>query len=327
MSSHVGRDAGDEAHAEGVRAKPAGDASAGSGTFQLSWPLVAGAASLVAVSSVAALIILIAIRQTDILSATALSLAILAFVLQLVVFIAQAWTSSQQSLHSQMLNTETRLLLTEVRASAQGMERMMTSQFERMLDHVLSSIPRELDAVAAKSDSAGNGDGDMEARLRDLRGRLQSRWEDEMRNVFGTPTAAAERESPPAAPTEMAARLSQLHTYPGEADGRRALDVLRTLPPESVAMLRRYGEDEIRSLTHGERPGLRGSHGVHAYRQPLVDAGLLRRQEDASDRYQLTEAGRTVARLLVAAGDPPAYLVGTGQGPASVNSAQDVRGD
>jgi hypothetical protein len=310
-----------------VKATSADESQAGSGTFQLSWPLVAGAASLVAVSSVAALIILIAIRQTDILSATALSLAILAFVLQLVVFIAQAWTSSQQSLHSQMLNTETRLLLTEVRASAQGMERMMTSQFERMLDHVLSSIPGELDAVAAKSDGGRNGDGDMEATLRDLRGRLHGRWEDEMRNAFGTPRAAAESEPPPAASAESAARLSELQSYPGEGEGRLALDVLRTLPPESVAMLRRYGEDEIRSLAHGERPGLRGSHGVEAYREPLVDAGLVRRQEGGSDRYQLTEAGRAVARLLVAAGDPPAYFVKAGPGLASVDSAQDVRGD
>jgi hypothetical protein len=287
--------------------------AAGSGTFRVSWPLVAGAASLVAVSSVAALILLIAIRGVEILSATALSLAILAFVLQLVVFIAQAWTSSQQSLHSQMLNTETRLLLTEVRASAQGMERMMTSQFERMLDHVLSSIPRELDALSAKSDGGENGDADMEARLRDLRGRLQGRWDEEMRNVLGAPWPRAERQPSPAPSPESAARLAMLQTYPDEPEGLRALGTLRTLPPESVTMLRRYGDDEIRSLRRGEQPGLRGTRGGESHRQRLLDAGLLRPREGLADQYQLTESGRRAARLLVATGQPPAYLVGAEQ--------------
>ena len=41
-------------------------------------------------------------------------LAILAFVMQIVVFVAQAWTSSQQVLQSESLHSETKALLTEV---------------------------------------------------------------------------------------------------------------------------------------------------------------------------------------------------------------------
>jgi hypothetical protein len=83
-------------------------------------------------------------------------------------------------------------------------------------------------------------------------------------------------------------------------------------------MLRRYANDEIRSLGRGEAPGLRGSDSTETYRRELVDAGLLRRHDTLPDHYQLTDAGREAARLLVAKGDPPSYLGTAGNELASV---------
>jgi hypothetical protein len=58
---------------------------------------------------------------------------------------------------------------------------------------------------------------------------------------------------------EDQAQLARLRTYPADQEGRALLNVLKTLSPLAVSLLRGYGDDQVRSLESGARAGLKGS--------------------------------------------------------------------
>src|SRR4051794_12858306 len=77
---------------------------------------------LLAVAAIAGLAVVATAKGADALSAIALPLAILAFLIQIVVFIAQAW-------QSQSVTTQTTGLLAEVQTSVRGMERLLEQRY------------------------------------------------------------------------------------------------------------------------------------------------------------------------------------------------------
>ncbi|MEV6816510.1 hypothetical protein [Micromonospora sp. NPDC051296] len=78
------------------------------GSLTISWRMIAFSCALLAAGSTGTLAIVVPVKDVDTLSTIALALAILAFVIQIIVFIAQSWTSGQQMLQSQAINSDTR---------------------------------------------------------------------------------------------------------------------------------------------------------------------------------------------------------------------------
>jgi Kef-type K+ transport system membrane component KefB len=85
-----------------------------SGSFVLSARAVGVGSAITAVASLAALAIVASLKDADTLSTVALALAVLAFAIQIVVFIAQASTASQQMVRAEQLNKETSGILVVV---------------------------------------------------------------------------------------------------------------------------------------------------------------------------------------------------------------------
>src|SRR5262249_3663884 len=119
------------------------------------WSHVALAAIMVTIASLSTLTVIAAIQNVDTLATVALVLAILAFIIQIVVFIAQSWTSGQQMLQSQTINAETKSLLSQLREGARAANDLVTRQFDRVLEQVLSAATDELSKADGSLDVQG----------------------------------------------------------------------------------------------------------------------------------------------------------------------------
>ena len=105
--------------------------------FAIPWRHVAISASLLVVALLVGSGIALGVNDLDALTTTALVLAVIAFVTQLIMFIATSWTSSQQMLQSQSLNSETSRLLNDTRNTLQEMSAIAGERFDRVLDRAL----------------------------------------------------------------------------------------------------------------------------------------------------------------------------------------------
>lgn len=253
----------------------------------LHWRTVAIASTVLAVGALGALIVLVAVRGDPILSTTALILAILAFVIQIMVFVVETSLSHQQFAQSQQLNSETKAVLEDVRGSARSTHEVVTGQFDRMLDTVLSRLLPE----AAKRAEAETGiDADeMQRILRDSVSSIR-------RNNL-----LAEYPDYRAEPTEEDARIRVwFDEEPPAEEATRLADELQTLPLAELFELGRFADDDrdVRSLG-----------GVLGYPARTVDDldSLVARNiletvpgtETSGSVARLTPHGRDLARLLL----------------------------
>jgi hypothetical protein len=108
--------------------------------YSLSPRVLAVSASVFGVCCLAVLAVVTAVEGKDGLSTIALALAVLAFVIQIMVFIVQSQSTSQQMVRSEQLNTDTRALLVEMRTSARSTESMVRGQFGQVLRAFMDAV-------------------------------------------------------------------------------------------------------------------------------------------------------------------------------------------
>ncbi len=106
---------------------------------------VAVAAFILAVACLGTLAIVADQNNADALSTIALALAVLAFSVQIIVYVAQAATSHQQMLRSEQLNTETSSLLVDVRGSADATQLLVREQFSNVLSAFIEGVNRTVE--------------------------------------------------------------------------------------------------------------------------------------------------------------------------------------
>ena len=270
----------------------------------ISWAAVAGASMVIAVAAVTGLAIVAAVKKVDTLSAVALSLAIVAFMTQIVVFIAQTWSTSQ-------LNAETRGFLEELRTRSQGSEEFLGKQVDKLTDDLMSRA-----AVLAKGGQPPSEARELVRRdvVRALSQTNASEGPDESLNSWiQNPYNAGRRSA-----KERDEVLQKLATFPPVEEGTKLAEDLRSLSPEATAEMRRYGID-LKGVTES-RSGIPGFPDTAESRpiKELLDKGLL---EDISTRpdwvsplmfasnwFALTDPGVELARLLIAPGEAPDYV-------------------
>jgi hypothetical protein len=254
------------------------------------WQRIALVTSLLAIAALAALILVASLKQADALSTVALSLAILAFVAQIVVFLGQAWTSSRQMLQSETLNAQTLSILSEVRTSAAGTQAMLLEQFDTVLKHALANAPGIKSAVADQ-------DALRQQILQSVRGELA---------VPGGPRPLSEAQQE---------RLAMLKSWPPEDEGRPVVSTVRHLSPAAIAELIRFAQDEQSVASSG---GHRGFYleSDNAGQKELRERELLEETDvpqpfvnlsEGTKWVRLTPPGITAARLFTAEGPPPQY--------------------
>lgn len=255
--------------------------------FKLPRRRVAIASTLVAVAAVAALILVTAITRADELAVIALSLAILAFLIQIVVYIAQASAASAMMLRSETLNAQTSALLTEVQVSARAMQELVRDQFNYLLRRVIPESVKE----TADKDEAQPDLKDLEQRLTQS---ITQKLED-FRNPAWLPSSPTSNQS------DLEA-IKVLATLPQDDALTSATKILGALSNKALRMLKNYASREISQRSRGEVPMLRGSDSQTTTRSELLRYGLLGKvaSKEPGDHYALTPLGREAARVLTA---------------------------
>lgn len=255
--------------------------------FKLPRRRVAIASTLVAVAAVAALILVTAITRADELAVIALSLAILAFLIQIVVYIAQASAASAMMLRSETLNAQTSALLTEVQVSARAMQELVRDQFNYLLRRVIPESVKE----TADKDEAQPDLKDLEQRLTQS---ITQKLED-FRNPAWLPSSPTSNQS------DLEA-IKVLATLPQDDALTSATKILGALSNKALGMLKNYASREISQRSRGEVPMLRGSDSQTTTRSELLRSGLLGKvaSKKPGDHYALTPLSREAARVLTA---------------------------
>lgn len=110
---------------------------------------------VITVSSLATLVVVTTITKVDTLSTVALALAVLSFAAQLIVTLAQGQTAANQTRDTFRVNAETRAVLAKIQTSTDRLIDIQASQFQQLLDRVITP-----DAVSSAIESASE-DGDV----------------------------------------------------------------------------------------------------------------------------------------------------------------------
>ena len=213
------------------------------------WRVLAFASLIVAVVAVTTATIVLGLNDVDALASIALSLAILSFVIQLILFVLQANTSNQQLLQSQQLNSETQKLLEEVRVRATSTQDLLSGQFNTLLEHALGGVA---DKAEAKT---GIDASDLQAIMREAVFAARQQPAVPMPPAQSRSPRVASRRSP--TPDDIAI-LARLESRPTDNERDAALAEIRTLPLAALREFVKYVEDEFESRKNGTIVGFVG---------------------------------------------------------------------
>ncbi|HVF06107.1 MAG TPA: hypothetical protein VNA20_14795 [Frankiaceae bacterium] len=244
------------------------------------------------------LIVVVSVKDIDTLATVALALALISFTAQLLVFVVQTRSANEQELRSQNLYAELLGLLAQIRERTEGTQTTITAMNSQLLEHVLGKARSETEAAGVQPDQP-----DYSRRVAENAVRLWPR--------VTTATNELELPFPPHTPqSDDLAVATELSTFPSDTDEvDSALKTLEQLSSTDLRSLARLAKDEVSS----RRPGATYAPGLlTVYSKDLETRGLIKRSPYASadEVWILTPAGRQLARLLAAEGDPPHEFAG-----------------
>lgn len=256
--------------------------------------------SLLATSALAALVVIASVTDADALSTVALTLAILAFVVQIMVYIAQSWTTGQQTVQSQELNANTLAALAELRTRAAGTETILAKHADTAMRFAFERTIIESRKENLSADEALD--------------RFEEAYE-----TAPLDEDAVEPYKPPEEDIEIVARLL---SYPDENEAAETLGLFTSLSPLAGSTLDLVAKDERDSRLSGSRVGVKVktadspgvvelmSKGIIEWASEWDDfVGDLVDDAGAPQRYvRLTLLGREVARYLHGRGPVPEHV-------------------
>lgn len=299
-------------------------------TYSLSPRRIAMFATAVATAALTTLAVVASVEGAQALSTIALVLAILAFVMQILLFVFHSQAAHEQRVRSEQLNAQTRALLAEVQATAQATQAMVSQQFNQLLQAFVSGATTTAEqtkfdpatfehrllsnirsAILPQSPSSG----------RDLRPPTRPRGEADDRRRESS--SSSPREASPEAIARLRARrgrLNKLQSFPTENEAREAIEILGKLSPQQRFRLQQLGNDEVDSKESGTYVGLeRVASDDELERAGLVTEARVSTGDGRQLVMRLTDHGIDAARLFTALGDVPAWA-------RSVLSVEDPAG-
>jgi len=271
-----------------------------SGHLILSLRAIAVVTAVFGLTCLGVLVVVTSVKGKDALSTVALALAILAFSVQLIVFVAQQSLATEQGRRSEELYGSMQGVLAEIREKTAGTQAEVRTINEKMLGAILAK-----NLVGAPVGQLDYEDlGSQIAQAIDQSAEKQNNDEEN----GATPIWPARRPDP-----NDGLYVQQLESFPSEEEVGDALSVVESLEPSDRERLKSFGDDEILarhpdspfdpSLTAASVGGLESLGLVEPYPPDRLPT-------DGFRIFRLTDHGRAVARLLTASGDPPPYLEG-----------------
>jgi hypothetical protein len=268
--------------------------------MRVSYRAVSLAASLLAAASITALIVVASLEDASALASTAIALAIITFIVQLIVYVAQAEQTRRENELTQSLHAELRSSLADLTARAQGTEATVASINDKVLDKAL-----QLTGSSKLENLPPGFTRDLAQNVAELLAQPIARpnTQDPGRGDFQT-------EFPPKSwgPEEDLRVLGLLTSWPSDSNEVHELrKLVEGLTDTEALALSAFARDEesFRNPGNSIAPSLAT---VHEYAQGLYDRGLVADVGDTAygkELAALTEAGRKAARVFTAPGNPP----------------------
>jgi hypothetical protein len=279
-----------------------GDSGAGaSAGFQVRWTWLTTVLSVVTVASLTTLVVVVSIKNVDLLSTVALALAVLAFAAQLIVSLAQAHAATSQLTQSERINSETQSTLTDIRSSGQALLTNQTELVQRLLQAVL---PRATEDAVRETVTEGV-DGTARIDADELASRVESKVRLALKDYI--PANAVTRPSAGSAwPAWVTASFSS-----GELE--QGLSLLEALDSFDLGGFLAISSNHVLA---GRTFSLYAEDGVAAaWTNRLVELGLyenrggsLRGSKGTIRRAFLTENGKLLFRLVLQPGSDKMWV-------------------
>ncbi|TFD45376.1 hypothetical protein E3T55_18750 [Cryobacterium frigoriphilum] len=248
---------------------------------------IAVAASLVAIAALTTLVTVVALSGSDTLAAVALVLAILAFVVQIVVFIADLYISNRRDAEAQSLYSDTKSLLTRIETVTAGTSDMVSVQLGKLIDGLLIGTKPPVNY-------RGEPTGD-DGRFEQLQGALIA-----ARNEAATQFAGLRQQG--------AARATLIRTWPSEAVLRQLIaDGVQGLPAECFPLFDILAMDLIASYDRGLPEGRVMDMPMYREASIALQSRGFAKQEDAA--LVLTLKGLLAASLIASYDPIPPHVV------------------
>lgn len=262
------------------------------------WRAIAIALLVLSLALVGALVAQMSIgahraSPNDPLTTVALVLAVLAFLVQLFVYVFQTNAATHATERAEEINTKTQGLLDEIRTTSETTKQVLFAQFDRLLDYIIKGgIPAPVDGADSEDSDETPDEDDADQSLPDL-------VEHAVRRAMADIQPRPPRMFSPTGfiPSEADAHeLTFLRSWPSEEEARAAVAKMSALSPVALMRLKRYVDREIEQRMRGRRLGLIPAQELASASDELLDAGFIRRDDD---RNVLTSAGRDAGRLLM----------------------------
>lgn len=236
-------------------------------------------------------------EHPDGLTTLALVLAILAFLVQLFIYVFQTNATRASVQRSEELNAETRLALSKIEADSAATQKVLFSQFDRLLDYLVGAPREQADETeSAELEQALDGEVDDGAG-----GDHEPVTAAEVQRIVGDALRSRDRPSfgvgaVKSGPSDEDMRIIEyLQAWPSREEVDTAVAKLQSLPPLALAVLTRFATTEVRQRLEGKRTGLVRGKAEPEATQRLIDEGLVRVD---GNRVTLTDKGRGLARAL-----------------------------
>ncbi|MFE7423785.1 hypothetical protein [Rhodococcus sp. NPDC057529] len=271
--------------------------SDGSGKFVIPAKAVAGASTLASIGLLATLAVVVSVQNIDVLSTVALALAIMAFVVQLIVYIIQSISAAQQLQNAQKLHGDMMEVLRGIQEKSTALERTVQLLHDQVIE--------EFRGKARSERQLGRSSSTELAAIEDSLAALEAPVSLQADRSMTIDPLSVDRQSdqyPPALPVPEAEKMrAELLSWPGPDDYDEVREAWNELPP---TMRQSFFVDlrDLLSATNNKHfgPGL----SLDPETSPIRKAGLV----DKVKGWRLqtpSEKGRRIGRLLTAEGPAP----------------------
>jgi hypothetical protein len=293
--------------------------------FRVRWGVLSTIFGVITLTSLGALVVVTSVKDVDTLSVVALSLAVLSFVAQLIVTMAQAQQSSQVS-------SETMGALAEMRATTTSLLTNQREQFDAVLKFAFQQAIPAVAQDIARSEAAESGtDAQSEEtgeRASEVAKVLQTSLEEVLSNwqpATSRSLFTSRFSGPPPSTSSVSERgrarrewRDLISNFPTREEGEPAVQVLRGLKPRTLA---RFGSltDDIGDRGRPDQsvsyPRAVDQTAPSKSMRQLIDAGLVEEVsapppgETGPAVYRMTPRGVIAARLIRGQGEPPDWAV------------------
>lgn len=264
------------------------------GAFQLSWPTLSIVLAILGLGSLGTLVVIVSVKDVDLLATVALALAILSFAAQLIVSMIQTESNAK-------LNGDTKAALASIRATADALLSNQSDQFNRVLGAALRLIP------AAVEDAATEVNPDEESGGSDVVSPSVTAIQDSFAKLFRE-NYNEKLKDLKFEPIRVTVGNQEVDKPLSSAERDVALSHVKELDNGTIDTLVRIAKAVRVSERHGLKPLAKFKRNDVARGQTfsnLIAHGLIEEISAPADgemgmaTYQLTPDGRLIARLLL----------------------------